>query len=109
MEQIKFLTFIYLFICPVIDINSGKNDRKKTYSIIHHRSTFQKLGGKIEEVTCKDLIDLSQDLYYLILQKLKEKALDLEEKIDKWRTEDISLAERNNMNALEKDLIKVGI
>ena len=71
--------------------------------------TFQKLGGKIEEVTCKDLIDLSQDLYYLILQKLKEKALDLEEKIDKWRTEDISLAERNNMNALEKDLIKVGI
>ena len=35
--------------------------------------------------------------------------MDLEEKIDKWRTEDISLAERNNMNALEKDLIKVEI
>ena len=71
--------------------------------------TFQKLGGKIEEVTCKDLIDLSQDLYYLILQKLKEKALDLEGKIDKWRTVDISLAERNNMNVLDKDLIKAGI
>ena len=70
---------------------------------------MQRLGGKIEEVTCKDLIDLSQDLYYLILQKLKEKALDLEAKIDKWRTVDISLAEKNNMNVLDKDLIKVGI
>ena len=35
--------------------------------------------------------------------------MELEEKIDKWKREDISPAERNNMNALEKDLIKAGI
>ena len=56
---------------------------------------MQRLGGKIEEVTCKDLIDLSQDLYYLILQKLKEKALDLNTRIDEWRNQEISTTERN--------------
>ena len=35
--------------------------------------------------------------------------MDLEGKIDKWRTVDISVAERNNINVLDKDLIKAGI
>ena len=69
---------------------------------------MQRLGGKIEEVTCKDLIDLSQDLYYLILQKLKEKALDLNTRIDEWRNQEISTTERNDLNIMEKDLIKGG-
>ena len=70
---------------------------------------MQKLGGKIEEVTCKDLIDLSQDLYYLILQKLKEKAVELNARIDTGRNEEISTTERYHLNIMEKDLIKGGL
>jgi len=69
----------------------------------HHLDLLlKKLGGKIEELSCKDLIDLSPDLYYLILQKLKEKALELEERIDKWRTQGISTTEISHLNLMEK-------
>ena len=74
--------------------------------IIHSIMALQKLGGKIEDVTCKDLSDLSQDLYYLILQKLKEKALELEGKIDNWKRQEIPPTEKSQLNVMEKDLIK---
>ena len=67
---------------------------------------LRKLGGKIEDVTCKDLSDLSQDLYYLILQKHKEKALELEGKIDNWKRQEIPPTEKSQLNVMEKDLIK---
>ena len=66
---------------------------------------FQKLEGKIEDISCKDLVDLNADLYFLILQKLKEKAIELEKLIDKKsRNEDGGTG--NEFQILEKDLIK---
>ena len=66
---------------------------------------FQKLEGKIEDISCKDLVDLNADLYFLILQKLKEKAIELEKLIDKKsRNEDRGTG--NEFQILEKDLIK---
>ena len=68
--------------------------------------SFQKLEGKIENISCKDLVDLPSQLYFKILQKLKEKAIELEDMIEK-RNSQIDADE--SFENLEKILIKVKI
>ena len=65
---------------------------------------FQRLEGKIEDISCKDLVDLRADLYFLILQKLKEKAIELEKLIDKKNRN--TNEGSDSLHCLEKDLIK---
>ena len=68
---------------------------------------FQRLEGKIEDISCKDLVDLRADLYFLILQKLKEKAIELEKLIDKKsRNTNEGVGGSDSLHCLEKDLIK---
>ena len=68
---------------------------------------FQRLEGKIEDISCKDLVDLRADLYFLILQKLKEKAIELEKLIDKKsRNTNEWVGGSDSLHCLEKDLIK---
>ena len=68
---------------------------------------FQRLEGKIEDISCKDLVDLRADLYFLILQKLKEKAIELEKLIDKKsRNTNECVGDSDSLHCLEKDLIK---
>ena len=53
-------------------------------------------------------MDLNSDTYFLILQKLKEKAVELEKLIDKRRNiKEWGKTEESNLSFLEKDLIKV--
>ena len=49
---------------------------------------FQGLGGKREEISVKDLAYRTYDLYLLMLQKLKQKGIEIENFINE--TEDIS-------------------
>ena len=58
---------------------------------------LQCLGGEIEDISCSDLDNLDYEQYFLILQKLKEKAKAIENLFNE--TEDIS--------DLEKQLMKV--
>ena len=58
---------------------------------------FQRLGGKIENVSSTDLVGHNNEFYLLVLQNLKEKAIEIEKLINE--TEDIS--------DLEKQLMKV--
>ena len=56
-------------------------------------------------------MDLSADLYFLILQKLKEKAIELETLIinKKSRNNNEGVACNDGLSCLEKDLIKGGL
>ena len=67
------------------------------YTIILFIFFLQCLGGEIEDICCSDLDNLDYELYFLILQKLKEKAKAIENLINE--TDDIS--------DLEKQLMKV--
>jgi hypothetical protein len=67
------------------------------YAIVLFILLLQCLGGEIEDISCSDLDNLDYELYFLILQKLKEKAKAIEKLINE--TEDIS--------DLEKQLMKV--
>ena len=58
---------------------------------------MQKVENNIEDVSCEDLAGLDYELYFVVLQKLKEKAMEIEKMINE--TEDIS--------DLEKKLMKV--
>ena len=56
-------------------------------------------------------MDLTNDLYFLILQKLKEKAIELEKLIDKKSSDGHSsngtvTVDEGNAGGLEKDMIK---
>ena len=67
------------------------------------------MEGRIEDISCKDLVDLTNDLYFLILQKLKEKAIELEKLIDKKSSDGHSsngTVDEGNAGGLEKDMIK---
>ena len=67
------------------------------------------MEGRIEDISCKDLVDLTNDLYFLILQKLKEKAIELEKLIDKKSSDGQSsdgTVDEENAGGLEKDMIK---
>ena len=50
----------------------------------------------MEDISCTDLDNLGYELYFLILQKLKEKAKAIEQMINE--TEDISDLEKQLMN-----------
>ena len=56
-------------------------------------------------------MDLSADLYFLILKKLKEKAIELETLIinKKSRNNNEGAACNDGLSCLEKDLIKGGL
>ena len=68
---------------------------------------MQKLEGKIEEISCQDLVHRTSDVYFLILQKLKEKAKEMEILIEK--SKDITDIEggQKQLGELERELIKV--
>ena len=53
---------------------------------------LQSLGGEIEDISCTDLNNLDYELYFLILQKLKEKAKFIEQLTNE--TDDISHLEK---------------
>ena len=75
----------------------------------YNKLFFQKLEGRIEDISYKDLVDLTNDLYFLILQKLKEKAIELEKLIDKKSSDGHSsngTVDEGNAGGLEKDMIK---
>ena len=67
------------------------------------------MNGRVEDITCKDLVDLTNDHYFLILQKLKERALELEQQLEKRNSQISQGTESNNLLNLEKDLIKAGL
>ena len=59
-------------------------------------------------------MDLTNEVYFLVLQKLKEKAIELEKLIDQSRNsgsidknESDFKSSSGNLSCLEKDLIKV--
>ena len=74
--------------------------------LLNHFS-FQNLGGKIENISCQDLVHLNCDLYFLILQKLKEKAIEIENLIEKTKGISDHEIERTRLSELEKEVIKV--
>ena len=67
----------------------------------------QRLNGRIEDLSTGDLSKLDYEHFLLILQSLKERAIELQSEIEKTRELNNPEDERTRLNSLQKELIAV--
>ena len=67
----------------------------------------QRLNGRIEDLSTGDLSKMDYEHFLLILQSLKERAIELQSEIEKTRELNNPEDERSRLNSLQKELIAV--
>ena len=67
----------------------------------------QRLNGRIEDLSTGDLSKMDYEHYLLILQHLKDRAIELQSQIEKTRELNDPEHERSRLNSLQKELISV--
>ena len=68
---------------------------------------MQRLGGRIEELSPQHLSSLEYEHFLLVLQHLKEKAVEVQAKVEGARDPADPQGERSRLGGLQKELISV--
>ena len=67
----------------------------------------QRLNGRIEDLSTGDLSKMDYEHFLLILQNLKERAIELQSQIEQTRELNNPEHERSELNSLQNELISV--